>query len=168
MSPAPLPTLRRYAPNDHSQVLALHELALRHAGAFIEESELDHDLDDIQYSYLQSGGEFLVVEVDGKVIGMGALRRTSQRTAEIKRMRVHPRWQRQGLGQALLDRLEDRARQLGCTRLQLDTTVQQTAAQALYRRAGYEEIGRRRLFDTEVVFMEKALARGPGRPARQG
>ena len=63
---------------------------------------------------------------------MGALGRLAVDRAEIKRMRARPEHQRRGCGQAILEALEPRAVELGYGTLQLDTPVQQTAAQRLY------------------------------------
>jgi GNAT superfamily N-acetyltransferase len=46
----------------------------------------------------------------------------------------------QGIGRALLDRLEAEARALGLARLVLETGTRQSAALALYRRAGFTPI----------------------------
>jgi GNAT superfamily N-acetyltransferase len=57
--------------------------------------------------------------------------------AELKRMRVHPDWQRQGRGRSMLHALEQRALDLGFRRLSLDTTERQVAARSLYTSSGY-------------------------------
>jgi ribosomal protein S18 acetylase RimI-like enzyme len=91
------------------------------------------------------------------LIGMGGLRPHAADTGEIKRMRVDPRYQRRGLGQEILDRLEVRARELRYRRLVLDTTTLQLAAQALYRTNGYVETGRGVQGRFELIFFEKVL-----------
>jgi GNAT superfamily N-acetyltransferase len=116
------------------------------------------DLSAIPDAYLTAGGDFLVGEVEGKLVAMGALRRVSASKAEIKRMRVHPRWQGQGFGRALLDRLEARARELGFNTLRLDTTVRQHVARSLYEDAGYRMIGTGHENGFELVYYEKRLA----------
>ena len=76
-------------------------------------------------------------------------------------MRVHPYYQRQGLGQAVLTALEERARQLGYTRVVLDTSDRQEAARALYEKNDCRETGRekRRVGETRVflILYEKEL-----------
>ena len=116
------------------------------------------DLSAIPDAYLAAGGEFLVGEVEGKLVAMGALRRVSASSAEIKRMRVHPRWQGQGFGRAVLDRLEARARELGFNTLRLDTTVRQHVARSLYEHAGYKMVGTGHENGFELVYYEKRLA----------
>ena len=88
---------------------------------------------------------------------MGALQRISDDKAEIKRMRVHPNFQRRGFGQTILNRLEMRADDLGYKILCLDTTVQQIAARKLYEKNGYCEIEQQKISGFDVIFFEKRL-----------
>ena len=55
-------------------------------------------------------------------------------------MYVAPQVRGQGVGRALLTRLEAEARTLGLARLVLETGARQAEAFALYRRAGFTEI----------------------------
>lgn len=96
---------------------------------------------------------------------MGALRRSGPQRAEIKRMRVAPASQRRGFGRRVLEHLETRAAELGYTRLHLDTTAEQRAAQALYRSHGYRETAREQRARFELIFYEKQL--GGGEPDRR-
>jgi ribosomal protein S18 acetylase RimI-like enzyme len=158
--------LRRYRAADRAAVRELHDLALVAAGAHGGSGEWDADLDEIERIYLEDRGEFLVGELDGRLVAMGALRRESETTARITRMRVHPGCQRRGFGRRVLERLELRAGELGYTELVLDTTVGQTAARALYASAGYRETGRSRVGRFEVIDMRRSLT-DAGRPHGQ-
>ncbi|MEJ7819469.1 MAG: GNAT family N-acetyltransferase [Rubrobacteraceae bacterium] len=161
MKPAVAETLliRRYGAADHEAVLRLHKIVLRHAGVYAEghEDELDGDLDDIDTVYLRNNGEFLVGVHDDRVVAMGALRRTSDERAEIKRMRVAPALQGRGFGQEILTALEERAAELDYTKLHLDTTTRQRAARHLYAKNGYCEVRRAAIGLFEGVFFERNL-----------
>jgi GNAT superfamily N-acetyltransferase len=135
--------LRSFRDGDAEAVWQLHDVALEEAGAHGGRGPWEDDLRDIRATYLDSGGDFLVGLVDGELVAMGGLLRRSPEKAEIKRMRVHPDFQRRGFGRVLLERLEQRARALCCRVVGLDTTNQQTAARQLYESAGYRETGRR-------------------------
>ncbi len=128
--------IRRYEASDLTDVLRLHEDALRDVGAYVEEEGWDEDLQDIESSYLEDG-EFLVGIYDGQLIAMGAFRKTGAEHVEIKRMRVDTDFQGRGFGQAILSVLEERAAEKGCGALRLDTTIGQEGAQRLYVRNGY-------------------------------
>ena len=150
-------TVRRYQAADHDAAFALHNLALRQVGAHVGNGPWDDDLHHVEELYLNAGGEFLVAELDGRIVGMGALRRRDATRAAITRMRVHPAHQRQGIGQAILTRHEARASGLGYTTLVLETTVRQTAAQRFYLKNGYAETGRSRMYGFDVIHYEKTL-----------
>ncbi len=154
--------IRRYEPRDYDAVWKLHNAALQDAGAHLGNGSWDDDFHDIEGVYLEDGGEFLVGELDGKIVAMGALKRTGRSLAEIKRMRVAPKFQGRGFGQELLALLEKRTVELGCPSLHLDTTAGQLAARVMYAKNGYMETGRGRIGPFERVFMEKELGRSRG------
>ena len=147
--------IRRYEPADRDAIRTLHDEALYEVGAHLGDGIWDADLDEIEAVYLQGGGEFLVGVLDGKIVAMGALRRTSDERAEITRMRISPGLQGRGIGQRLLDDLHRRARDLGYTTLHLETTVQQRAAQRLYEKNGYVETGRGMVGPFRCIYYER-------------
>jgi ribosomal protein S18 acetylase RimI-like enzyme len=132
-----------FQPEDGAAVWKLHDAALEDAGVHGGRGPWEDDLRDISTSYLDSGGEFLVGFAGVELVGMGGLLRCSPQEAEIKRMRVHPGFQRRGLGCLILNELEARAQALGYREIRLDTTEEQIAARRLYESAGYQEAGRR-------------------------
>ena len=105
--------LRQFEDGDAAEVWELHNLALHDVSAPAGDGPWDEDLRSIRASYLDNGGEFLVGLVNGRVVAMGALRRLNGSAAEVKRMRVHPRFQRRVFGRLVLARLERRAVELG-------------------------------------------------------
>ena len=150
-------TLRRYTSADREAVEYLHVHAIQQAGAYLGRGSWDDDVYAIEETYLNNQGEFLIGEWDGIIVAMGALHCTSPERAEIKRMRVHPDFQGRGIGQIILNELEARARAIGYKTLHLDTSVVQIAAQKLYEKNGFREVGRDRYNDLEVILYEKSL-----------
>ncbi|MDY0927936.1 GNAT family N-acetyltransferase [Enterobacter sp. CFBP8995] len=74
----------------------------------------------------------------GTAVGCGALRPLANHTAEVKRMysdRSVP-----GVGAALLEYLETRARSMGYREIRLSTRVINSRAVAFYHRSGYAQI----------------------------
>lgn len=149
-------TVRRYQPGDDAAVYDLHVRALQHVNANLP-GPWDADLTDIPAAYLHNGGEFLVGVADGRVVAMGAFRRTDAQRAELKRMRVDPAYQGRGYGRFILRELEERARDMGYEVLHLDTTAKQTAALHLYRNHGYVQTGAATFQGLELLFFEKRL-----------
>jgi GNAT superfamily N-acetyltransferase len=148
--------IRRYEPGDKRAVRRLHDEALNEVGAHLGAGPWDDDLDDIEGVYLESGGEFLVGELEGEVVAMGAIRRISPDAAEVKCMRVRPGLQGRGFGQAMLDSLHRRAARIGYTTLHLDTTVQQRAARRLYLKNGYCEVGCGSVGPFDCIYYERS------------
>lgn len=70
-----------------------------------------------------------------------AMRANGRHRAEVSKVLVHPRAQRQGIGRALMEALEPVARREGRTLLFLDTR-EGDHSNRLYRSLGYLEAGR--------------------------
>jgi ribosomal protein S18 acetylase RimI-like enzyme len=158
--------IRRYRASDHDAVWDLHNLALNQVGAHGGNGSWDEDLHHIESVYLEAGGEFVVGTIGGRIVAMGGLQCVGRGHAAVKRMRVHPDFQRRGFGQTILRALEGRAMELGYRHLSLDTTTGQTAAQALYARNGYAAVGRDRYGPFELILYEKELS--PSSSPRSG
>ncbi len=103
---------------------------------------------------------FLVARVDGRALGCGAVVSSGQGWAEIKRMFVSPAARGLKLGRRLLDEIEAVAARSGERLLRLETGAKQPEALALYRSAGFVEVGPFGDYrpDPLSLFMEKPLA----------
>src|SRR5689334_21535629 len=77
---------------------------------------------------------------EGIAAGCGGLRRLDDATGEVKRMYVSPEHRGTGVADAVLRALEDHARDLGWTRLRLETGDAQPEATRFYTRHGYRPI----------------------------
>jgi putative acetyltransferase len=80
---------------------------------------------------------FFVARLDGEAVGCGALA-LFDGYAEVKRMYTREAARGQGVGTALLARLEEEARNAGKPLLRLETGTYQTAAIGLYERFGFQ------------------------------
>ncbi|MCR8725839.1 bifunctional helix-turn-helix transcriptional regulator/GNAT family N-acetyltransferase [Frigidibacter sp. ROC022] len=102
-------------------------------------------------------GRFLVAMSDGLPVGAVALKGNGTETGELKRLWVAPAARGLGLARRLMAEAQAAARELGMTRLRLDTNRALTEAIALYRRDGWTEIP---AFNTEPYahhWFEKSL-----------
>jgi len=131
--------------------------AIQQAEVYLGRGPWDDDVYAIEEHYLNNNGEFLIGEIDGHIVAMGAFRRTASTRAEIMRMRVHPDYQGQGFKQQILSELEIRARARGYTTLYLHTSMVQIAALKLYEKHGYHEGGREMYHHLQIVLYEKSL-----------
>lgn len=86
----------------------------------------------------------LVARVAGRILGTVQLAFAPQpnqpHRAEVTKLLVHPDGRRQGIGRALMTRLEALARESGRSLLILDT-VEGSAAQRLYEQLGWTLLG---------------------------
>jgi N-acetylglutamate synthase-like GNAT family acetyltransferase len=85
-------------------------------------------------------GTFVIARADGQAVGCGALRKLDEESAEVKRMYVAPDMRGQGVAKKVLEHLENAGREMGVSRLVLETGVYQAEAIGLYHQAGFEAV----------------------------
>jgi ribosomal protein S18 acetylase RimI-like enzyme len=83
---------------------------------------------------------FFVIRDDGIAVGCGGIQLVGTEYGELKRMYVRPEHRGHGFAKLMLDHLADHARRNGVHLLRLETGIHQTAAIALYERAGFQRI----------------------------
>ncbi len=149
--------LRQYEDSDQKAVWQLHVDGLKQTDSFIDDSRFDQDFKNIKKAYLNNKGEFFVASLNNEVVGMGALKKVDDKTAEIKRMRVAINHQGKGIGSMILDHLTERAKELGYKKLILDTTTNQEAAKRLYEKRGFREFKRSKAGNLEMIYYEVDL-----------
>jgi GNAT superfamily N-acetyltransferase len=84
-----------------------------------------------------SPGLFLVADLAGRPVGCAGLRPGEDGIAEVKRMYVEPDVRGRGVARALLRALVAHAREVGLSRLRLETGTEQPEAVALYESEGW-------------------------------
>jgi GNAT superfamily N-acetyltransferase len=82
-------------------------------------------------------GILYILEVNGKAVGMGALKKLNEDVAELKRMYIRPEYRGRGYGREMLDKLTETARDFGYFTLRLDTAEYMAAARRLYESEGF-------------------------------
>ncbi len=102
-------------------------------------------------------GIFLVGYEDGRPVAIGGVRRLQDDVCEIKRMYVVPGARSRGAGRALLQELENTARELGYERVRVDAGPAQVHSRVLFEQSGYLEIPRYNANHIAVYFAEKRL-----------
>ena len=109
--------------------------------------------------FVEPDGVFLVVREDGRAIACGGICRYDAERAELKRMYVVPGARGRGLGRAVLEELEAKARRLGYRAILLETGDRQAEALGLYRSAGYGPIPCYGIYATRALSLcfEKVL-----------
>jgi GNAT superfamily N-acetyltransferase len=118
----------------------------------------DSELETIAQQYnLPSGGLYLAF-YDGLPAGCAGIRKLDEETAELKRMFVKDEYRGHKIGVKLLQLAIDLAKQLGYSKLRLDTLADMVKAQDLYRSFGFYEIPAYRFNPLGgTIYMEKKL-----------
>jgi GNAT superfamily N-acetyltransferase len=130
--------------------VTLRPLAADHPDALGLIAELDAELNEStpkEHMFGLHKGEaadprlrFFVVDLDGAIVGCGALRELEAGVAELKRMYIRRAYRRRGLGRVLLESLEREAVASGIHTLKLETGWMLTEAVRLYHSAGFVDI----------------------------
>ena len=102
-------------------------------GELIEHSKQDMHL------FLSKSGRLLIVRVDENIAGIGFLKGIKDGVCEIKRMYVRPGNRGLGLGRKILQALIVDAKEIGYTRVLLDSEKYMHAAHDLYHSCGFRE-----------------------------
>ncbi len=126
--------IRPFAAADQAAAEALIFAGLAERWGRLDPS-LNEDVRDIAGNY--QNGCFLVAVADEKLVGTGALIPETTGVMRIVRMSVAKTVRRQGVGQAILERLIVEARARECRRLLCETTKSWTDAIAFYQQNGF-------------------------------
>ena len=103
----------------------------------LSDPELEADL----VAPLDSYEAAWVAVLDGEVLGTVAVERRADGDLHLVRMFVSTRLRGQGIGTALLDLALAHARTTGTATVHLETLSVMQAAQHIYERAGFEQVG---------------------------
>ncbi len=135
-------TLRPFTPADQFQTKALILQGLCEHFGFIDPT-LNPDLDDIQASYVNNGGVFVVAEIGNDLAGAGALIPETAVSGRIVRVSVQKFFRRLGIGRLITEYLINAGRQHGYTQILVETNEDWFAAIRLYKQCGFREVERR-------------------------
>jgi ribosomal protein S18 acetylase RimI-like enzyme len=130
--------IRSFEPHDQYTARQLILAGLGEHFGWIDETR-NPDLDDITKNYLERGYTFLIAEIDGELVGTGALITHDDKTGRIVRMSVCKNHRRRGIGRALVERLLKIARAQGFAQVLVGTELNWDDAIGLYKRCGFSE-----------------------------
>jgi putative acetyltransferase len=117
--------------------------SLEESVAFYESKGTLKDMNDIQQTYFDNDGIFLVMTDSDQIIGTGAVRKLDDTNCELKRVWLLFEYHGKGLGYRIIQELLTFAREKGYRRMRLETDRDdQSRAYELYRRLGFYEVPR--------------------------
>jgi ribosomal protein S18 acetylase RimI-like enzyme len=100
----------------------------------------DEELRTLPGAYAPPSGSLFLASVDGESIGCVAIRKLEDKTCELKRLYVRPAARGLGIGRRLTQAAVTKARELGYSRVRLDTLVSMKEARSLYESLGFRNI----------------------------
>ncbi len=117
--------------------------SLEESIAFYEGRGQLHDMDELQQTYVDNDGIFLVMTDQDQIIGTGAVRKIDDEICELKRVWLLFEYHGKGLGYRMMQELLVFARAKGYSRMRLETDRSaQSRAFNFYKRLGFYEIPR--------------------------
>ncbi len=105
--------------------------------AYLAEQKFEEQIKDVLIHYAPPRGECLLAFHDDQPAGLLMLKRLSDETCEMNRMFVRDAARGWGVGRALVERLKERAREMGFTSMVLSALPRHHEALALYENIGF-------------------------------
>jgi putative acetyltransferase len=132
--------IRDWQPSDRHPVANHIQSILIEYGLSNEPVGADQDVLTVEDSYWAKGGEFWVVETQGRLVGTAGYYPVNrgENAVEIRKMYLSPEVRGRGLGRYLLQALETAIATQGYTQVWIQTASALKEAVQLYERNGYE------------------------------
>jgi ribosomal protein S18 acetylase RimI-like enzyme len=152
--------IQAQSPEEISSMRALFEEYASWVEISLCFQNFDKEVAELPGAYAPPSGRLILAIEGAEVMGCVALRKIEDEVGEMKRLYVRPEFRGSGLGRALTERLIAEAKQIGYTRLRLDTLPgKMDQAIAMYRSFGFQEIAPYYTNPiAEATFMELTLS----------
>jgi len=102
--------------------------------------DFDNELASLPGEYIPPNGRLYLAFERSEPVGCVGLRRLEEGACEMKRLYVKPNHRREGIGRALAELVIGDARNIGYSKMRLDTVAAMIPAITLYRSLGFKEI----------------------------
>ena len=128
-------------------------------GIDISFQQFDKEANDLGSLYSKSsGGAFLVVMDEKKIIGCVGLKRIDVESCEMKRLYVKPGFRKKGLGKLLAEGIIQKGKEMKYLKMKLDVLQKSKEAIKLYEELGFYKIAPYYFNPHDAVFMEINLS----------
>lgn len=118
----------------------------------------EKELETLPSPYASPTGTILLAFHTNKPIGVVALKKWANTCCEMKRLYVIPEFRNEKVGEQLVLKLLDKAKELGYVSMKLDTLERLIPAVKLYRRLGFVEIAPYNVNpEADILYFEKQL-----------
>ena len=107
-------------------------------------------------------GRLVAAICDNKIVGVAAVdgnkfEDEGMKVGGFARICIHPDYQGKGLGTKFVKHITEMLKNLGCKKIKLRVSMQNTAAIKMYEKCGFENIGQDFNFELEWFLFEKML-----------
>lgn len=142
--------VRDYRADDQNAIASLYTRGML-AGQ-IAANDTGADIDNIFAAYFDSDQHrFWVAEVAGEVVGMIGVGSDDEHTAEIRRLRVAPKFQATPIAAKLLSYAINHCKHHQFLKVRLDTRFEREDAVELFDKLGFQHTRTRNLKDKEML-----------------
>jgi N-acetylglutamate synthase-like GNAT family acetyltransferase len=129
---------------DNKDQESARQLIISGLGEYFDEIDysLNRDLDDISASYTNAENDFIIAEIDRRIVGTGALIQEGNDIGRIVRVSVSKSMRNRGIGKVIVEYLIELGRKRKLEQIVVETNLNWLAANSLYRRLGFKESAR--------------------------
>ncbi len=149
-------TLRPATREDGPELVRLINEVYREYGDEVDLEGYDRDLLDVEEAYRKTGGEFVVLEEDGRIIGAHATQPVDQDQGLVtfRRLYLPARVRGSGAGKFLMDWAVQWSRDNGYRRVEFWSDTRFARAHRFFERYGFVRAGIRDVEEGKLSFSE--------------
>ena len=152
--------VRPYRPTDQSCVSHLYTAGL--LDGQISPNDTGADIENIRAAYFDDERHgFWIADMQGVVVGMIGVGSDEEHTAEIRRLRVLPGYQRTPIAATLLEAALSHCKRHGYLKIRLDTRFEKSAAVDLFDRLGFQHTRTMNVHERDLLEFYLDLYRPP-------
>jgi len=150
-------SVRRIEKKDEKKVKTLIESIMHNEFMNDAKHYAYADLEDITNYYSGEKDYFFIAEIDGKIMGTGAVKQDDNETALLRRVFVHPHFRNKGYGLVLIETAIAFCRKHGYKNLVFRGTSRMERALNVCKKKGFRERDRLDLGEMSIYIYNLAL-----------
>ena len=149
--------IRDWQKSDRTSAAQVIKTVLEEYGLPWQPELADRDVIEIESAYIETGGEFWIVEKNSTIVGTAAYQPISrgQNAVEIRKMYLLPAVRGKGLGKYLLRELEKAIAVKDYQEIWLETASILKEAVILYERSGYQPVNNVETERCDLAYLKR-------------
>ncbi len=154
-------TIRRFAPEDQSQVVRLIHEIMEQEFKDDRPAYPTQDIESISQTYGRLGEAFFVAVMDHQLVGTAAIKKEDDRVALLRRLFVAAPYRKQDIGLKLIDTALQFCDKMGYQEVVFKTTSRMQAAAKTCQKRGFVQRAKLQLGNVEILKFVCALSNMP-------